>query len=307
MGPKEIKSIIKLILQALVLLTALFSFYPIQLKALDILGETFKFLRFHVTVGRLLDYKKILEYILSHKQDLPRHVAIIMDGNGRWAKKKGLKRVQGHQEGVRSVREIVEVAGELEIDALTLYTFSVENWRRPKWEVTALMQLLVRTLRKEIDDLMKKNVRLTVCGHLDDLPKEAAIGMQEGIEKTAANTGLILNLALSYSSRKEILEAAAILAKEVKEGVIQPEDIDESYFSSKLTTAHLSDPEFLIRTSGEFRLSNFLLWQLAYTEIFVTEELWPDFRKLQFYRALYNYLHRERRFGMVSEQLDKEK
>ena len=254
-----------------------------------------------------MDKKKIHDFIFENKRNLPNHVAIIMDGNGRWAKNKGLKRVQGHQEGVRSVREIVEAAGELGINALRLYTFSVENWRRPKWEVTALMQLLVRTLRKEIDDLMDKNVRLTVCGRLDDLPPEAAIGMQEGIDPTSKNTGLILNLALSYSSRREILEAASILAKEAMDGKINPQDIDEAYFSSKLTTSHLPDPEFLIRTSGEFRLSNFLLWQLAYTEIFVTEELWPDFRKPQFYNALYNYLHRERRFGMVSEQLVKKK
>ncbi len=251
-----------------------------------------------------MNSENILNYLEENRDRLPSHVAIIMDGNGRWAKKKGLKRVQGHQEGVKSVREIVEAAGELKIKALTLYTFSLENWRRPKWEVNALMQLLVRTLRKEIDDLMKKDVRLIVSGKLSDLPEDAAQGMREGIERTAKNDGLILNLALSYSSRREILDAVKEISLEFKSGKISLEQITEDYFSTKLTTAEIDDPDLLIRTSGEFRISNFLLWQLAYTEIYVTRDLWPDFRKPQFYEALNDYLHRERRFGMVSEQLE---
>jgi undecaprenyl diphosphate synthase len=242
-------------------------------------------------------------YLDAQRNKLPRHIAIIMDGNGRWAKRKGNNRIAGHQEGVRSVRTIVEAAGELAIEALTLYTFSVENWQRPRWEITALMKLLVTTLAAELDDLMEKNVRLTVSGHLDDLPKDAAAGMRAGIEKTAANTGLNLNLALSYSGRREIISATRNLAKLVKNGDLAPEDIDENIFSRHLLTAPLPDPEFLIRTSGELRLSNFLLWQLAYTEIYVTETLWPDFRRAEFYHALRDFIGRERRFGMVSEQI----
>lgn len=252
-----------------------------------------------------MDHKEQHKFILAHKDRLPAHVAIIMDGNGRWAKKKGYQRVKGHQEGVKSVRNIVEIAGELGIKALTLYTFSLENWSRPRWEVTALMQLLVRTLRNEIDDLMEKNVKLKVSGALDDLPPEAAQGMREGIKVTSNNTGLILNLALSYSSRREIVRAVKEIAAEAVSGKIEIENINDEYFATKLATAPLPDPDLLIRTSGEFRLSNFLLWQLAYTEIYVTEELWPDFRKNQFYDALYDYLNRERRFGKVSEQLGK--
>lgn len=250
-----------------------------------------------------MDHQEKLKYILDHKDRLPAHVAIIMDGNGRWAKKKGYQRVRGHQEGVKSVRKIVEIAGEIGIKALTLYTFSLENWTRPKWEVTALMQLLVHTLRNEIEDLMEKNVKLKVSGALDDLPPEAAQGMRKGIEVTSKNTGLILNLALSYSSRREIVRAVKEIAAEVVSGKVDIENINDEYFATKLATTPLPDPDLLIRTSGEFRLSNFLLWQLAYTEIYVTEELWPDFRENQFYDALYDYLNRERRFGKVSEQL----
>jgi undecaprenyl diphosphate synthase len=246
-----------------------------------------------------------LAFINQHKDKMPGHIAIIMDGNGRWAKQRGLQRVQGHQEGIKSVREIVETAGELGIKALTLYTFSVENWRRPKWEVTALMQLLVRTLRLEIESLIEKDVRMTISGQLEDLPPDVAREMREGVDKTASNKGLILNLALSYSARQEILNAVQNIARKAANKELDPATIDAKVFSAHLSTAHLDDPDLLIRTSGEYRLSNFLLWQLAYTEIFVTEKLWPDFRKEPFYEAIINYMQRERRFGKVSEQLEK--
>ena len=233
-----------------------------------------------------------------------KHLACIMDGNRRWAKRRGQKIFSGHRNGIKAVEIATDFCIEKKIPFLSLYTFSLENWRRPRWEVTALMQLLVGTLRKEIDDLMKKDVRLIVSGRIEDLPNDAARGMLEGIEKTAGNKGLVLNLALSYSSRQEILDAVREIALEVKEDKIKTDKIDEDYFATKLTTAEIGDPDLLIRTSGEFRISNFLLWQLAYTEIFVTKDLWPDFRKPHFYTALYNYMLRERRFGLVSEQLE---
>ncbi|MCG3118349.1 MAG: Ditrans,polycis-undecaprenyl-diphosphate synthase ((2E,6E)-farnesyl-diphosphate specific) [bacterium] len=234
---------------------------------------------------------------------LPEHVAIIMDGNGRWAKRRGLSRVEGHREGINSVREIVRACGELGIEYLTLYTFSKENWNRPKTEVAALMSLLLKTIRDEVAELKRNNVRLMTMGRLEDLPMLARQGMQHGIRSLRQNSGLTLNLALSYSSRQEMVEAMRRIAREVKAGRLQPEDIDEFTISSNLYTAAIPDPDLLIRTSGELRLSNFLLWQLAYTEIYVTEVLWPDFRRREFYHALLSYQQRERRFGMVSEQL----
>jgi undecaprenyl diphosphate synthase len=237
------------------------------------------------------------------KHGLPEHIAIIMDGNGRWAKKRGLPRVAGHHEGVNSVREIVETCGELNIPILTLYTFSTENWRRPQDEISALMTLLVRTLRKEIDDLMKNNVRLTAIGQIENLPKMAAREFQEGIEMTRHNTGLNLNLALNYGSREELLSCIRTIGQEIREGVLNPENISHDTIRAHLYTSRLPDPDLLIRTSGEFRLSNFLLWQLAYTEIYITDVLWPDFRRDALFQAIEDFQNRERRFGKVSEQV----
>jgi undecaprenyl diphosphate synthase len=240
---------------------------------------------------------------LKRQGSLPRHIAIIMDGNGRWAKQRGLPRIAGHREGVKSVRDIVEACGELGIEVLTLYTFSTENWRRPPKEVSALMKLLIKTLRKEIEDLVKNNVRLLTIGNLEKLPKVAHQGMLEGMALTEKNTGLKLNLALNYGSREEIVTAVQKVALEIQNGKIRPQDIDGKIIARMLYTAGLPDPDLLIRTSGEFRISNFLLWQLAYTELYITEVLWPDFRRSNLYDAIRDYQGRERRFGKVSEQL----
>lgn len=247
--------------------------------------------------------QKELEKLIEKGTKLPRHVAIIMDGNGRWAKKRGLPRVAGHNEGIKSVRSVVDTAGHYGVKVLTLYTFSKENWLRPRREVSALMKLLVNTLRKEIEELMEKNVRLQAMGNLEDLPDTAHEQLIFAIEKTRHNTGLVLNLALSYSGRQEIITAVRDIAHKVKSGLIQPQEISEQVFAAHLSTFDLPDPDLLIRTSGEIRVSNFLLWQLAYTEIYVTKTTWPDFRKQEFCDALINYLNRERRFGKVSEQV----
>ncbi|MDZ7269182.1 MAG: isoprenyl transferase [candidate division KSB1 bacterium] len=244
------------------------------------------------------------EYIKRLKRGpLPEHVAIIMDGNGRWAKLRNRPRVYGHREGINSVREIVRASGELGIRYLTLYTFSTENWRRPKSEVAALMSLLVKTIREEIEELNRNNVRLMTIGHLHDLPYVARAGMEHAMRALSKNTGLTLNLALSYSSRQELTDAMRRIAAEVKAGRLNPSAIDDALIQSFLYTSELPDPDLLIRTSGELRVSNFLLWQLAYTEIYVTEVLWPDFRRREFYEALLSYQRRERRFGRVSEQI----
>ncbi|RMH89438.1 MAG: isoprenyl transferase [Calditrichaeota bacterium] len=244
-----------------------------------------------------------LQLLLDQGHELPRHVAIIMDGNGRWARRRGLPRAAGHREGVKSVRAVVEAAGELGIEYLTLYTFSKENWKRPVTEVSTLMKLLVSALRKEIDELMKNNVRLRAIGDINDLPEFARDELVQAIERTSHNTGLNLNLALSYGGRSEILAAVRELAYRVRNGELHPEDIDEEIFSGALYTRGIPDPDLLIRTSGEERISNFLLWQLAYTELYITRTLWPDFRKREFYTAIVDYLRRERRFGMISEQV----
>ncbi|MCK5145777.1 isoprenyl transferase [bacterium] len=236
-------------------------------------------------------------------ENLPRHIAIIMDGNGRWAKSRGLPRVAGHREGVKAVRRIVELCGEMNIDALTLYTFSTENWRRPADEVSALMKLLLMTLRKEINDLMKNNVRLRILGDLDRLPPDAAKAMRDGVVKTSANTGLSLNLALNYGSRQEMIHAVRSIAGKVKDGSLSLDDINEDVFSDALYTAGLPDPDLLIRTSGELRLSNFLLWQLAYTELYATPVFWPDFKKADLLKAINAFQDRERRFGLVGDQV----
>lgn len=234
---------------------------------------------------------------------MPVHIAIVMDGNGRWAKKRFLPRVAGHREGINSVREITRVCGEIDIKHLTLYTFSTENWSRPKTEVTAIMQLLVNTIRAEVENLHRNNVRLTVIGQIEDLAPDAQKGMLDGVKITENNTGLNLNLALSYGSRQELTTAIRKLATQVKEGQLQPEDINQDLISNNLYTAHMPDPDMLIRTGGDFRFSNFLLWQMAYTEIFLTSTFWPDFRERELLEVISEYQKRERRFGMISEQL----
>ncbi len=240
--------------------------------------------------------------ILSHG-NLPEHVAIIMDGNGRWAKSKGKARVAGHREGVKSVRVITELAGELGLKVLTLYTFSSENWKRPPLEVSALMNLLLETINREVADLDRNNVKLSIIGHLEDLPTGPRKGMQRALDKLSGNTGLILNLALSYGSRQEIQSAVQDIARKVRTGEINPEKVDDETISQHLYTKALPDPDLLIRTSGEFRISNFLLWQLAYTEIFVSPVFWPAFREREFLDAISSYQKRERRYGRVSEQI----
>ena len=237
------------------------------------------------------------------KNRLPRHVAIIMDGNGRWAKAKGKDRSFGHQEGVVSVRKIMDAVTQLGLKYLTLYTFSTENWNRPEEEVQALMSLLVSAIHRETPDMMKKNVRLTAIGDLSRLREDAYNTLQECIDTTSANTGTTLVLALSYSSRWEITRAARQLAQEVLEQKINPNDITEAMVSDHLTTKKIPDPDLLIRTGGEKRISNFLLWQLSYAEFFFTDVFWPDFREEELYEAILYYQQRERRFGKTSEQL----
>ena len=237
------------------------------------------------------------------KNRLPRHVAIIMDGNGRWAKAKGKDRSFGHQEGVVSVRKIMDAVTQLGLKYLTLYTFSTENWNRPEEEVQVLMSLLVSAIHRETPDMMKKNVRLTAIGDLSRLREDAYNTLQECIDTTSANTGTTLVLALSYSSRWEITRAARQLAQEVLEQKINPNDITEAMVSDHLTTKNIPDPDLLIRTGGEKRISNFLLWQLSYAEFFFTDVFWPDFREEELYEAILYYQQRERRFGKTSEQL----
>lgn len=237
------------------------------------------------------------------KNRLPRHVAIIMDGNGRWGKAKGKDRSFGHQEGVVSVRKIMDAVTQLGLKYLTLYTFSTENWNRPEEEVQALMSLLVSAIHRETPDMMKKNVRLTAIGDLSRLREDAYNTLQECIDTTSANTGTTLVLALSYSSRWEITRAARQLAQEVLEQKINPNDITEAMVSDHLTTKNIPDPDLLIRTGGEKRISNFLLWQLSYAEFFFTDVFWPDFREEELYEAILYYQQRERRFGKTSEQL----
>jgi undecaprenyl diphosphate synthase len=234
---------------------------------------------------------------------LPKHVAVIMDGNGRWAKEHGRARVYGHRHGVQSVRETTEAAAEIGIQWLTLYAFSTENWNRPQLEISALMSLLVDTLRKEIETLNKNNIRLQAIGDLEKLPRRTYKTLLEGIENTSQNTRMTLTLALNYSARWEITQACKAIAAEAQQGKISPETINEEYFASKLTTAAMPDPELLIRTSGECRISNYLLWQIAYTELYFSPVFWPEFRKEHFYQALLSFQQRERRFGKTSEQL----
>lgn len=244
-------------------------------------------------------YKEHIDF-----NNLPRHIAVIMDGNGRWAKKKGALRIFGHRNAVEAVRDITEGCGELGIKYLTLYAFSTENWSRPKAEIDGLMELLVNTLKQEIKRLTENQVKLITIGETSHLPGECQKNLEWAIDQTKNNSGLTLILALSYSGRWEIIKAVKALAKEVKEGIVKVDDINENIFENYLQTSGIPDPELLIRTSGELRISNFLLWQIAYTELYITPTLWPDFRKEHLYEAIWSYQQRERRFGKTSEQLN---
>ncbi|PJB15528.1 MAG: isoprenyl transferase [Flavobacteriales bacterium CG_4_9_14_3_um_filter_32_8] len=245
-----------------------------------------------------MDYKSLINI-----SKLPNHIAIIMDGNGRWAKEHNKPRIFGHKNGVLSVRDIVEGAGEIGLKYLTLYAFSTENWNRPKVEITALMQLLVATLSKEFSSLNKNNVRLLAIGDLKSLPSDCEKELLKAVENTKNNTGLSLVLALSYSSRWEIVNAVKKITTAVTENRLSIADINEKTFQNYIETSTIPDPELLIRTSGELRISNFLLWQIAYSELYFTEKLWPDFNKNDLFEAIVNYQKRERRFGKTSEQL----
>jgi len=244
-----------------------------------------------------------LQEKLKNRGNLPRHIAIIMDGNGRWAKKRGLPRVAGHSEGVKSVRDVVEACAQLGIEYLTLYAFSTENWRRPKEEVSTLMKLLLKTLKRETDELHKNNIRLRMIGDFESLPEKVQKQLKEAIKKTEKNTRLNLVLALSYSGRWDILQATKKIANDVASRRIKRSLINEETFKNYLSTAEFPEPDLLIRTSGEMRVSNFLLWEIAYTEIYVTNTLWPDFRRKELYEAIEDYQRRERKFGLVSEQI----
>ena len=246
----------------------------------------------------------MMEEIEIDKEKLPHHVAIIMDGNGRWAKKKLLNRISGHLKGVDAVKEVVTACRELGIKILTLYAFSTENWKRPKDEVAALMGLLKEYLIKEGEEMLQNNIRLRAIGKIEDLPTDVQETLRETITKTERCDGLVLNLALSYSGRSEIVHAVQGVLFDYHRGKIKPEEVTFQRFSEYLWTRGIPDPDLLIRTSGEFRISNFLLWQMAYTEIYVTETLWPDFDRAELLKAIADYQSRERRFGMTSEQIN---
>lgn len=237
------------------------------------------------------------------RNNIPKHIAIIMDGNGRWAKKKGAMRIFGHQNAIQAVREAIEVSGELGVNYLTLFSFSTENWSRPKEEVEALMDLLVQTIVAETGQMMKNKVRLNSIGDLESLPKTTYDKLVEAMQKTSANTGLTVNLALSYSGQWELTKATQRIAQKVSEGKLSPSEITQQTLANHLDTAGIPDPELMIRTSGEYRISNFLLWQLAYTELYFSDVLWPDFRKEHLFAAIKDYQKRERRFGKTGEQV----
>ena len=247
--------------------------------------------------------KNIEDNIIS-KNNIPKHIAIIMDGNGRWAKAHSLPRIAGHKEGIDSVRAITKKCGDIGVKHLSLYTFSSENWHRPKNEVKALMRLLLLTIRREIKDLNKNNVRLSTIGNMGDLPNDAKKGMKEGLKITENNSGLNLILALSYGGRQEILRMVQSIARKAVSGEIEPETLSESDIINELDTAEIPDPDLLIRTGGERRISNFLLWQIAYSEIYVTDIYWPEFREKGLLDAVADFQDRERRFGHISEQLN---
>jgi len=238
-----------------------------------------------------------------NNDNLPKHLAIIMDGNGRWAKQKGLLRVLGHEKGTKSVRTTVETCAKLGIENLTLYAFSTENWNRPKLEVDTLMKLLVNSLKKELTTLEKNNIRLNCIGNIDLLPAKAKEALLTVIEKTKNNTRMTLTLALSYGSREELLNAVKIISEKVKNNIISTDTLDESIINEHLYTHNLPDVDLMIRTSGEHRISNFLLWQIAYAEFYFTDVLWPDFKEEDLYKAIISYQKRERRFGKTSEQI----
>ena len=240
----------------------------------------------------------------SELKTIPRHIAIIMDGNGRWAKERGLPRIAGHREGINSVREITKICGEIGVKYLTLYTFSTENWSRPKTEVKALMTLLLSTIKKEIKELHKNDVKFSTIGDISILPKGTVKGIKEGEKLTFDNSGLNLILALNYGSRQEIISAVNNIVYDIKKGSLDSNSIDENIFSSYLDTNNCPDPDLLIRTSGELRISNFLLWQSAYTEMYLTNTYWPSFRENELFTAIVDFQNRERRFGKTSEQLE---
>lgn len=246
--------------------------------------------------------RKLQERLLE-SGEIPKHIAIIMDGNGRWAQRRGLPRIAGHREGVNSVRDIVEACGQLDVKFLTLYAFSTENWKRPRDEVSMLMRLLLKALRDEKDRLHKNEVQLKAIGDLAVLPQDVQDELLDGIEKMKRNTGLTLILALSYSGRWDITNAVRRIADEVRVGTVKWEDISQELIAGYLSTKDFPDPDLLIRTSGELRISNFLIWQIAYSELFISQQYWPSFRRKDLYSAVAEFQHRERRFGMVSEQL----
>ena len=237
------------------------------------------------------------------RERLPQHIAIIMDGNGRWAKERGKQRLFGHQSAIQSVREVSEASAEIGVPYLTLYAFSTENWNRPFAEVTGLMSLLATTIRNEVSTMNKNSIKLNAIGDLKSLPKSNYDQLMQAIDDTSHNTRMVLTLALSYSGRWDLKQAAQRMAQDVAQGKLQPDAIDDAMISSYLSTYNMPDPELLVRTSGEERISNFLLWQLAYSELYFTPKYWPDFRKADLYEAILNYQHRERRFGKTSEQV----
>ena len=237
------------------------------------------------------------------KENLPKHLAIIMDGNGRWAKKQGLLRVMGHENGTKSVRKVVEASAKLGIENLTLYAFSTENWNRPKFEVDTLMNLLIKSLKKELPTLLENNIKLNTIGNFDKLPKNAQSELLEVLNKTKENSRMTLTLALSYGSREELISAVKAISDKVKNNIISSETIDESIINQHLYTHNLPDVDLVIRTSGEHRISNFLLWQIAYAELYFTDVIWPDFTEDHLYAAIISYQKRERRFGKTSEQI----
>jgi undecaprenyl diphosphate synthase len=246
---------------------------------------------------------RAIQETLAQTGRLPRHIAVIMDGNGRWAQQQGKPRIEGHREGMESVRDIVKVCSQLGVRYLTLYAFSMENWKRPSAEVTFLMKLLETYLRREVDELHANNVRIRTIGKTNALPKSVQKVLSAAMARTADNDGLTLTLALSYGARWDMLRAVQMIALDVRRGKVSPEDLTETTFAHYLQTSFMDDPDLVIRTSGEFRLSNFLLWESAYSEIYVTERLWPEFRRHDLYRALYDYMRRERRFGKTSAQV----
>lgn len=250
--------------------------------------------------------KKIFDQI-KLSGDIPNHIAIIMDGNGRWARKRGLPRAAGHKKGVDTVKEITENCAEIGVKHLTLYTFSTENWNRPKDEVSTLMRLLLKSLKERVSELNENNIRLSTIGNISALPNAVQSELKEAIEKTKNNDKMTLNLALSYSGRWELIEAIKSIGKLVSQRKLKVEDINENCIKNFLTTKNIPDPDLLIRTSGEFRVSNFLLWQIAYTEFFITDVFWPDFNKTHLVDAIKSYQTRERRFGRVSNQINEKK